>query len=214
MAKGAIIRNNAQAIGRVSGELFEGLTFKVAEPRERAAALDLCRQVYEEDLGHVPQDGKDAEAHQLISLDQNGEIVACFRVVGPESRPFDFEQTVDLAAILTADRSPALIGRLSIRRDYRAVHKARFLQIGMLKLAHSFAERHAITDFFLYTYPNLIKFYRGSFFDLMDVSFEHPDWGPVHLMRMNVTELPYRCARSRSSLAKVLFATDIPNFVV
>jgi len=198
----------------VSGELFEGLTFKVAEAEERAAALDLCRQVYQEDLGHVPIDGRDDIANHLIAVDTRGDVVAGFRVVGPESRPFDFEQSVDLDAILGPARRPALIGRLTIRREYRSVRKAAFLQIGMLKLAHAFAERQGITDFFLYTYPNLINFYRGSFFDLLDVTFEHPDWGSVHLMRMNVTELPRRCANSRSSLAKLLLDGEMPNFVV
>lgn len=208
------MRNNATAVWRVSGELFEGLTFKVAETEERAAALDLCRQVYQEDLGHVPIDGRDDVAHHLIALDSRGDVVAGFRVVGPENRPFDFERSVDLGAILGPARSPALIGRLTIRRDHRSVRKAAFLQVGMLKLAHAFAERRGITDFFLYTYPNLIKFYRGSFFDLLDVTFEHPDWGSVHLMRMNVTELPRRCASSRSSLAKLLLDGEMPNFVV
>lgn len=194
--------------------MFEGLTFKVAEAEERVAALELCRQVYQADLGHVPVDGRDESAYHLVAIDSAGEIVAGFRVVGPETRPFDFEKSLDLDSILGPDRLPALIGRLTIRREHRGVRKAAFLQIGLLKLAHTFAVRRGITDFFLYTYPNLINFYRGSFFDLLDVTFDHPDWGAVHLMRMNVTELPHRCAGSRTSLAKLLLNGDMPNFVV
>lgn len=194
--------------------MFEGLVFKEAVGPERERALELQNQVYIDDLGLVPTDPFDADAHFLIARTDAGDVVAVFRLVGPEQRPFDFEALVTLAEIIAPDRTPALVGRLCVRRDHRNVSKHMFMQIGMFKLAYAFAEKHGITDLFLYTYPNLIAFYRGGLFELVDRTFKHPDWGEVHLMHLDLVGLEARCAGSRDMLARLLFATDLPNLVV
>lgn len=192
--------------------LFEGLTFKVAAGEECRSALELRDEVYTSDLGHVPIDGRDDAATHLVAVDADRRVVAAFRVV--EERPFDFERFVSIDDLIGDGRNPALIGRLCVRPEHRSVRRSSFLLMGMLKLAHAYAERRSISDFFLYTYPNLIKFYRGAFFDLLGVTVPHPDWGEVHLMRMDVLALERRCATSRSAVARLLLDREMPNFVV
>src|SRR6185295_13253889 len=103
------------------------------------------------------------------------EVVATFRLVGPHQRPFDLEQFVDLDGLIGPDRTPALVGRLCIRDDYRIVRKDTFLQIGMLKLAYLFALKRGITDLVMYTYPKLCNFYRRALFNQLGRSFRHPE---------------------------------------
>lgn len=194
--------------------MFEGLTFKLAEGGELARALDLQRAVYTADLGHVPRDGFDERAYHLIAYEASGRLVAVVRIVGPDQRPFDVERFVNLSDFIPAVRTPALIGRLCIRHDQRGVSKSSFIPLGMLKLACAFARKRGFTDFVMYTYPNLIAFYRGASFRRLGVTFEHPDWGTVHLMHLDLIDLEARCADSRASMARLLFATDLPNFLV
>lgn len=212
MAKGAIIRNNAQAIG--GRTVFEDLVFKVADDSERSLALGLRQIIYEEELGPTGFDPLDQLSDHLVACDPSGAVVAAFRLVGPEQRPFDFERHLDLRSYLAKERTAAFLGRMCIRRDYRAVRKSAFVQMGMLKLAHDYAIKRGITDFFMYTFTHLLKFYRGVFFQPLGISFEHPVWGLVHLMHLDVVALRGRCLHSRSSLAKVLFSGEHPNFVI
>ncbi len=194
--------------------MFDGLMFKVAVGEDRLQALELQREVYMKDLGHIPQDEYDAEAHFLTACSEDGAVIGAFRLVGPEQRPFDIERFVSLADLLPPGRTPAVVGRLCVRHDHRQVSRHTFIQIGLLKLAYAFAMKWDITDFLLYTYPRLIAFYRGALFETLAKTFEHPDWGVVHLMRLDLVGLEARCAQSRGGLARLLFATELPNLVL
>jgi predicted GNAT family N-acyltransferase len=193
---------------------LDGLTFKVATPVERLRAAELQRQVYAEDVGHVPSDSFDARAHHLVVINEAEEVVAAFRIVGPEQRPFDIEQHLDLATILSGHRRPGLIGRLCIRRDYRSVSRHMMLPFGVLKLAYGFSRQRGITDLLLYTYPNLVTFYRGAFFRLIEPPIEHPAWGRVHVMHLDLVELYDRLTHSYQPLARFLCQSDLPNFLL
>lgn len=194
--------------------MFEGLTFGVADAAERPLALDLRRIVYQEEFGHPPVDELDERAYHLIARSQNGEIIATLRIVGPDQRPFDIERYVDLSAFFPAERLLALVGGLCIRRDHRSVTRTGFLPMGMFKLAYAFARKHKLTDFLTYVYPNLYQFYRGAFFEPLVPAFEHPSWGTVCLMHLDLEGLEARHGRSREAFARFLFHTDLPNIVV
>ena len=194
--------------------LLEGLTFKVADAAERPLALALRRVVYQEEFGHLPVDDLDERAYHLVARSQNGEIIATLRIVGPEQRPFDIERYVDLGAFFPAERSLALVGGLCIRRDHRSVTRARFLPMGMFKLAYAFARKHKITDFLTYVYPSLVRFYRGAFFEPLVPAIEHPNWGTVCLMHLDLEGLEARHAGPREAFARFLFGTDLPNILV
>lgn len=194
--------------------MFDDLVFKLANEDERARAFALREQTFLEELGQVGYDPLDEVAHHLVACRPGGEVVATFRILGPEHRPFDFEKLLDMERVLTAGRTPGMVARLCIRKDYRTVRRSTFMQMGILKLSHDFAISRGITDLFMYTFPHLLKFYRGIFFDSLGVSFEHPVWGTVHLMHQDVAALPENCRRSRSSLARALFTGEHPNFIV
>ncbi len=176
--------------------------------------MHLREVVYGRDLGHVPADGLDDRSYHLIARTHGGEVIAAFRIVGPEHRPFDFEQFVPLDTIIAPGGVPALIGRLCVRPDYRPVGKGIYLQFGLLKLAWDFCAKNSITDLFLYTYDNLIEFYRGAFFELLEFSFNHPDWGGVRLMHLDLTSLRERCVNSRSRFARFLLAENDAQFLL
>lgn len=194
--------------------MFDNLVFKVATEQERRSALSLREAVYREDLGEVGFDRLDEIAHHLIACDADGDVVAAFRLVGPEQRPFDFERLLDLQTVLPPGRTPGMVARLCIRKDYRTVRRSMFVQMGMLKLSYDFSVKHGISDLFMYTFTHLLKFYRGIFFEPLGISFEHPLWGLVHLMHQDVLSLPSNCRGARSSMARALFAGDHPNFIV
>jgi len=194
--------------------LFDGLVFKIADEVERSRALALRRTVYEEALGHDGIDHYDERAYHLIACDSEGNVAAALRIVGPEQRPFDFEQLVMLADFLRDDRSPGEISRFCIQRDHRQVRSDQFIQVGMLKLAHAFARKHGLTDFVTLALPHLRNLYRIAFFQPLGPPCEHPTWGRVYPMRLDLIDLETRYSRSQQPLARLLFATDLPNILV
>lgn len=189
--------------------MFDGLTFKVANPLERSWALQLEREVYEGDVGHAPHDKHDDRADYLIAHDANGKIIASFRVVGPEQRPFDLETFVNLSPLIASDRSVALVGRLCIRHSHRDVSRRAFLPAGIMKLAFTFARKRSITDFVMYTFPHLLNFYRCAFFHTLNLTFEHPGYRrTMHVMHLDLIDLEQRLSQSREPMARLLFGTD------
>lgn len=195
--------------------MFDGLTFKVADPRERAQAFELQREVYGVDVGHIPHDDFDERAYYLIAQDRKQEVVAAFRVVGPEQRPFDLERFVDLSPLIAADRSVALVGRLCIRHSYREVSRKLILPVAMMKLAFVFARKHSFTDFVMYTFPHLLNFYRRAFFRTIDLTFEHPGYCcRMHVMHLDLIDLERQLSQSREPMARLLCGPDTLKILV
>ena len=194
--------------------MLGGLIFKVANPAEQALAVALRAQVYIRDLGTLPKDELDQTAHHLVALNETGEVVGAVRLVGPEGRPFDLEQFVPLSSFLPEGNAVGLIGRLCVRPDYRTVSQRLFVQAGILKLTYLFSRRRQITDLIMYTYPNLINFYRGALFSLVGISFAHPYWGDVHVMHLDLQRLHTRCTTNHSPLSNFLLAPAGDNFII
>jgi predicted GNAT family N-acyltransferase len=197
----------------MAGPRFGGLTFKLADT-ELQAASQLLQAVYAKAWGHVPNDGLDERAYHLVATDSAGEVVAAVRLLGPDQRPFDLERHVRLSDFIGPDRLPAQIGRLCIRDDYRTIRRSALVQMGMLKLTYDFANKRRYTDLVMYTYPQLVNFYRGSFFELVGREFEHEHWGTVIVMHLDLLQLEPRCRRSRSLVARMLATANLPNFQV
>jgi len=190
-------------------------TFKEAAVDERPAARALFHEVYTHDIGHVPEDGLDDLAHHLIAKSTSGEVVASFRLLGPQLRPFDIERFCDLTHHIARDAKPALLGRLSIRHDMRSVQQSTLLQVGMLKLAVLFAQQHSLSDLFLYAMPHLITFYRGGFFTPLDCYFFYaPLAVSMQIMQLNIRDLQDRYLKSRSTRLAFLLGSQPPNFVL
>lgn len=187
---------------------YPGLTFKVADPGERERALALRREIYGREHGRIPDDEPDA-VHFVARTDA-GEVVGAFRLLPPETRPFEFEPMVDVRTLLLPGRRPAHIGRLCVREDHRVVRRGMFLHLGLMTITLAYAEKHAITDLVLYTFESLTAFYRVAFFRDARLPFEHPEWGPQVLMHLDVGDLAARCAESTSPTARLLASRDVP----
>jgi len=194
-------------------DLVKGLTFKVADPAEIEAARALQRQTFIEHHGRLPVDSAETGAHQFVIYDSKGDLVGTFRIVGPEQRPFDLEKTVDLSTVLKPGRSPGLIGRLCIRRDLPTAGEYMMIPAGVLKLAYQFSRKHGITDLLLYTYPKLLNFYRRAFFREFD-TVDHDVWGVMHVMHLDLVEFEREQAEADTPLARFLFRSPLPNFMV
>jgi len=195
-------------------------TFKVAEKDERVGALDLRREVYAVDwpgtpIGKAPVDELDKRADLLIALDATGLVLASCRVLGPDQRPFDFEQFVDLSPVVSCDRRPALVGRMCVRHSHRVVSRKAFLPLGMLKLAHDLARKRGFSDFVMFTFPHLVSLYRSAFFRPVGITFEHPAYRcQSHVMHLDLLEFRKTHANSVEPFAQLLLATDLPNVIV
>lgn len=194
-------------------ELVEGLTFKLASPAEMEAARALQRQTFIEHHGRLPVDAADGGAHHFVIYGRKGDLVGTFRIVGPEQRPFDLEKTVDLSKVLEPGRSPGLIGRLCIRRDLPTAGEYMMIPAGVLKLAYEFSRKHGITDLLLYTYPKLLNFYRRAYFREFD-TVDHDVWGVMHVMHLDLIALARDQADADTPMARFLFRSPLPNFLV
>jgi predicted GNAT family N-acyltransferase len=198
--------------------LLGGITFQVAAGSDRSRVLEFRRRVYATDWPNVPVDEVidklDASAHQLMAIDASGEVIAAFRIVPPESRPFDLEYYISLSPILGSDRAPAEIGRLCVAHDNRQVRSNPFMHIGLLKLAYDFSARLQLTDLVLTALPKLRAFYRVGFFREIGVTFTHNTWGKVHVMHLDLVSLPNYCRQTEGPVARLLLAEALPNFQI
>lgn len=194
--------------------LFEGLTFKVADDSERERALDLRRHIYLEELGDPGIDDFDRVAAHLIAVDREGLAVAALRVVGPRYRPFDLERFVRLEGVLPNDSNPAEVSRFCIKRNRRAVHRGQVVHLGMLKLLYEFARQQHITDLLVLALPSLQMLYEVAFFVPLDISVEHPTWGTVRVMRLDIAQTRSAQEKSRHPIARLLFRTHLPNVLL
>ena len=159
------------------------LAFSVAGPLTLPGALRLRDAVYTRDLGHVPQDEMEAFATYLVAIARTEQVVACVRFLGPEARPFDLESSVDLVDLLGRESRPALVGRLCVDPGNRQISKSMRIHTGLMDLTLQYASQRGVTDLLLYTYDNLLRFYRGARFTDTRIQFTHRDWGNVRLMR-------------------------------
>lgn len=166
------------------------LIFRIADPDDLEGILRFQHFVYARDLGRIPDDAGAASAHYFVALTPTSAIVASFRLIGPDSRPFDIESSVDLDKLLGPNARPALVGRLCVHPAHRKATESIFIHRGLLRLVLGYASDRQITDLLLYAYSNLQRFYRAARFDDTGVGVTHPDWGPVHLMRRHLAVKP------------------------
>jgi hypothetical protein len=156
------------------------------------------------EFGHVPRDRFDDEASILCALGTDNQFVAALRVVLPERRPFDFEDNVDLEQVLGQDCRPALIGRFCVHPDYRIASKSLTLQAHLMRMTYWFARQKNVSDIIMYSYANLVMYYRGLFFRHLEVNFVHPSWGTVVLMGLNIPSFTGRYRRSQNTIANFI----------
>ena len=114
-------------------------------------------------------------------------MVAASRLVGPECRPFEFERYADLASLIGPQTHVGLVGRFCVAHEFRRVPESLWLHLGMLKLMYLVAKKEGITCLVMYTFGHLLTFYRGAYFEPLDVTFFHSGYDQhMHLMRLNI----------------------------
>ncbi len=192
----------------------EEYQFSARTGSSAVAVRDFQAAVYRQRYGRVPDDGCDERAVFLIATDHRGDVVASARVIINANRPFSFEKVLDVATMEGVGSEPAEIGRWCIRQDHRDVAKARGLHFGLMKMVYLFGRAKAVSDYLMYVYPDLERFYRGLFFKDLGVPFEHPDWGPVRMFSLNLRVLDAKLRVSDTSLARYLLSSMGSNFKI
>lgn len=194
--------------------LIEQFTFKRATPAEAQLAIDLFKEVYLLDNNDVPTDELDEYAAYLIALSAPDRVAGCLRFVGPAGRPFGVEKFCDFSTILSPGRVPALLGRLSVRHEYRTSTTSILVQFGLFKLAIDYAKQNGITDLFLYTLPHLLNFYRSVFFHPTGHTFYYePHQKRMQVMRLDLAELEAKL-QSGSPRARLIMQKTAGNFLI
>lgn len=158
------------------------LRFVIAGPEQIQEAMALRHRVYRRDVGDLRDDGLDERGVHFAAINRGGRMVATFRLVGPEHRPFDLEASVNLSLLLPEDARPALVGRLCVDPDFRSIRTSLEIHEGMRRLLAEYVSTAGISDLLLYTYRNLMGYYRGLGFRDTGITFAHPAWGSVSLM--------------------------------
>ncbi|MBX3026195.1 GNAT family N-acetyltransferase [bacterium] len=164
--------------GQISYQIISGV--------HAGAAVRVREEVFLKDFGQIGDDGKDSVGYHLLALNECGEIIAGFRLLGPEVRPFAFEKAYDLSAVVRAGAQPALLGRLFVRQDFRGATTSMQLLIGLLELGRSFAAGHSITDFYISAFGHLVRLYERAGFSNLGVEVTDDHWQTLHLMHMRV----------------------------
>ena len=190
--------------------LLPKVTFRIASAAERAEAVRLRSQIYKEELGHHGVDEFDDKADHLIAVDSLGEIIAAIRILGPEQRPLEIEKFVDLRRIIGRNRRVAQIGGFWIRAVDRRVQSRSFLPLWMLKVSFTFARKRGITDFVMRTHlEELRRFYERGFFRLVEeLGFNHPNWGLVYVMHLDLESIETHHRESKDPIARFLLSDD------
>ena len=177
--------------------------FKRADREERESALQLRDRIYREETGHAPFDDLDDRAIHLVALESLGVVVAASRIVGPECRPFEFERHVSLAPFVDPRVPIGLVGRFCVAHEFRHVPDSLWLHLGMLKLMYLVAKKERLASLVMYTFDHLLTFYRGAYFEPLNVAFFHSGYGQeMHLMRLDVDTFERQHLGKRGRLTK------------
>jgi predicted GNAT family N-acyltransferase len=162
------------------------LNFRVATGRQIEAAIQARAATFLKDFGHIGDDGNDGIGQQLVAIDQTGAVVAGFRLLGPEARPFPFESVLDLSDSVAHGARPALLGRLFVRHDFRVIDRSTYLLAGLFDLAREFAVTNEISEFYISAFHHLKRLYARAGFCDLGIAIEDRHWRTLHLMRMPV----------------------------
>lgn len=144
-----------------------------ATARVRREALRLERDVYYEEYGTVPQ--PEPGATYFAAINEHDEVVASFRILGPEYRPFDFER-IQPDSTRVLPHNIGIIGRFCVRKDYRFASSSVTIHQGFLRLALDFASENRLSHLVMYTFSPLIGLYRRAQFSEVSSAFYHPGY--------------------------------------
>lgn len=197
-------------MSKASPDILAGLTFKVATEGERAEALERRGRIYDSELGACGVDEFDTGAVHLVALDAQERIVSALRII--TQRPLEIEKYVDVRRIANSNHPLAQIGGFWVDKEWRIVRHQRLVQLGMLKSALMFGRSIGVGEFVMYTYARLTNLYRAAYFEPVDLRFQHPIWGGVEVMRLNLIRLGTKCKGWQTPIGDLLGAESLRNF--
>lgn len=192
---------------------LDGLTFEIAGSERREAILQLRGAIYRDELRYPAEAAEwgaaDNKALHLIAF--AGDVpVGAMRLLGPSSRPFELEGSVDLSPFVRAEHPPGEITRFCVVREFRTITRGLQLQTGLMRLLHEGCRRSEIQDVFICARPSARQLYEFLLFEALtppNIAYA-PLNGALHLlMRLHLPTLPQRYTKS-NHLLKAAFAAS------
>jgi predicted GNAT family N-acyltransferase len=162
-------------------------TLGVARGSQRAAALRFRQQIFLREQGVDGTDRFDDVATHLVALN-DGEIIAAARLIGPEERPFGFEEYFNLSEYFPNDRV-AEVSRYCVREDWRDVSRGITLHYGMLKLVVACAKIERVAILIGSVQPHIRPLYDRVYFRTLGRAFQHQVYGHTTIMWLDVRDL-------------------------
>jgi len=199
-------------MGQQTGAFHE-FHFSLARGGDRAEAIEHRRRIYTDELGYHGVDAFDAVAQHIVARSVDGEMVGASRLLGPETRPLEIEQHLDLTDVVLPDSRPAQIGGLWVRPEVRSMRSGYMLPLALLRCLVQIAERHSVTDLVLRTHVTSVKslYLRAGFVEQPRAEFFHPSWGTVFVMTLDLRRpRPYERG-SADSLLKFIFEGELAH---
>lgn len=180
------------------------MDIRIATRQLRSRAVELEREIYRSDHGHAPQ--IEPEATYFAAQTGTGEVVASFRILGSNHRPFEFEQYLQ-PGCLTIREPVGLIGRLCVRHDYRSVSKQASLMRELMAKAFSHFLETGLNSVVMFTFPRLRLFYERALFQSTGITFFHPGYNQqMEIMVLDV-QLVRKLLCDRDPRAVALFGS-------
>lgn len=156
--------------------MLTGLSIVRATGNLREQAIAQESSVYSADHGCIPI--PEPSAHYFAAITESGSLIASYRILGPEARPFEFEDACPLRFI-SDQRRVALIGRLCVHPEFRAISTQAALHPMLMRIAYRFSRESGYTDLVQFCFPKLKTFYKRAFFEPTGQSFFHRDYGQL-----------------------------------
>jgi hypothetical protein len=190
--------------------------FRAVRPDELALVLGVRRAVYIDELGYdaasILADPIDERACHFVATTRGGDPVAAMRIIDSDRRPFEVERFVDIAGLLIPDGRPGEISRMCILPAFRSLTRSQFVHAGMWKLAYDHAVACGLTDFWIWSPPEIAKVYEYlGFRKVPGLVFEHPLFHnrPYQVMHVDLRSLEHEYRARRHSLTGFLFGQPL-----
>ena len=179
--------------------------FRIATEAERPGVLLFRKDAFEQEHAYAPLDRFDAEAVHLVAIEPARAMVSTARLLLPEQRPFDLEETIDFRHFLSPTAVPAMVGGFSVHPDFRSINKSILIQLGMLKLTFVIAQRYDVTDIVIYTFLHLLNFYKMAWFKAVCSSFFHKGYQrDMIVMNLNLHDFLTLGLQRRGRMSEIL----------
>jgi predicted GNAT family N-acyltransferase len=183
------------------------LTLEIAGPERREAILSLRNLTYCIELGYEAAVAEwtplDDRACHLVAFTEDGAAVGSMRLLGPASRPFEMEQSLDLNPFLRVGHPPGEITRFCIAPAFRRISRGLRLQMGLIRLLYDASRVLQIEDVYICAKPNARKLYELLLFEALtpaEIRYGALGGDPHLLMRLEVGTLPQRYTESNHLL--------------